>query len=68
MRLSFPIPNPNPPYFAVFAPPMFEKCLNGPLDSPLLTETTTRFEKLSVSSDFYVISFLIPIIDDFFYF
>ncbi len=36
---------------------MFKKCLNAAFDNPLLTDATTKLEKLPMSSDFSAISF-----------
>jgi hypothetical protein len=47
---------------------MLRKCLNAAFDNPLLTDATTKFEKLPLSSDFSVISFLIADIVEIFSF
>jgi len=64
IRLSFPRHIP----FDSLGFSMFRKCLNAAFDNPLLTDATTKFEKLPLSSDFSVISFLIADIVEIFSF
>ncbi len=66
MRLSFPKHIPMP--FDSLGASMLRKCLNAAFDNPLLTDATTKFEKLPLSSDFSVISFLIADIVEIFSF